>query len=184
MAALSTDTIDGAFALRKARLSDAAGIQRIIAIFAARDEMLPRALGEVYENIRDFFVIETEEAVVACGGLHVCWSHLAEIKSLAVDERWQGRGLGKSIVTACVAEAESLELRQVFALTYRPGFFGGLGFRVVDKATLPHKVWNECIRCPKFVGCSEIAVVRDLRTMPLEPATSERVELPVFNVSR
>src|SRR5437588_1381196 len=73
--------------VRRARVGDAGEIQRLITTFADRDEMLHRSLGEIYENIRDFYVAEDADGrVVGCGGLHVCWSHLAEIKSLAVDE--------------------------------------------------------------------------------------------------
>ena len=155
---------------RRARVTDAGEIQRLITTFADRDEMLHRSLGEIYENIRDFYVVEEEDGVLlACGGLHVCWSHLAEIKSLAVDEACQGQGHGRRIVEACIEEARELGLQTVFALTYRPEFFMRVGFRIVDKATLPHKVWNECIRCPKFPACGEIAVVYDLErsTPPL-----------------
>ena len=169
--------------VRKARVTDAAAIQRLIAVFAERDEMLHRSLGEIYENIRDFFVAEEEEQVVACGATHVCWSHLAEIKSLAVAEERQGRGYGRRIVQACIAEAEELDLRTIFALTYKPDFFARLGFRVVDKAILPHKVWNECVRCPKFPGCGEIAVVRDLAPAGVAlpaPGLPHSVHLPVF----
>jgi amino-acid N-acetyltransferase len=170
--------------VRKARVTDAPAIQRLIAVFAERDEMLHRSLGEIYENVRDFFVAEEEGEVVACGATHVCWSHLAEIKSLAVAEDRQGRGYGRRIVEACITEAEELDLRTIFALTYRPGFFSRLGFRIVDKATLPHKVWNECVRCPKFPGCGEIAVVRDLvpdgMPAPAAPGLPLSVHLPVF----
>jgi len=150
--------------LRRARVPDAAQIQQIIRPFAERDEMLPRSLGEIYENIRDFFVITEGQGgpVIATAALHVCWSHLAEIKSLAVRADRQGAGHGRTLVEACRREAVDLELRQVFALTYQPGFFGKLGFRVVDKATLPHKVWNECLRCPKFNDCHEVAVLLEL----------------------
>jgi amino-acid N-acetyltransferase len=148
--------------LRKAKMADAPAIQRLITIFASRDEMLHRSLGEVYESIRNFFVVEDEGSVVACGALQISWDNLAEIKSLAVAEAHQGRGHGKWIVLACLDEGRSLGLARLFALTYKPGFFEKLGFRVVDKATLPHKVWNECIRCPKFPDCGEIAVVLDL----------------------
>lgn len=165
---LSTDPVQSL--VRRARVTDAAEIQRLITAFADRDEMLHRSLGELYENIRDFYVAEDERGeVVACGGLHVCWSHLAEIKSLAVEESCQRMGYGKRIVLSCLDEARELGLKTVFALTYKPEFFIRLGFRVVDKATLPHKVWNECIRCPKFQACGEIAVVYDLThtTTPL-----------------
>jgi amino-acid N-acetyltransferase len=167
-------SVTGSGLLRRARVTDAGAIQQLIRVFADRDEMLHRSLGEIYENIRDFYVVEDGGAVVACGALHVCWSHLAEIKSLAVHEQHQGRGFGRQLVLAGLAEANELELRSVFALTYRPAFFARLGFRIVDKATLPHKVWNECMRCPKFAGCGEIAVVRDLVALP------RPVELPVF----
>jgi amino-acid N-acetyltransferase len=165
--------------LRKAKMADAPAIQRLITRFAARDEMLHRSLGEVYESIRNFFVVEeageprlggegdsgggrAPGSIVACGALQISWGDLAEVKSLAVSEEHQGRGHGKRIVLACLEEGRALGLATIFALTYKPGFFEKLGFRVVDKATLPHKVWTECIRCPKFPDCGEIAVVRDL----------------------
>jgi len=148
--------------LRKAKMGDAPAIQRLITLFASRDEMLHRSLGEVYENIRNFFVVEEEGGIVACGALQISWGNLAEVKSLAVSEAHQGRGHGKRIVLACLEEGRALGLATIFALTYKPGFFEKLGFRVVDKATLPHKVWTECIRCPKFPDCGEIAVVLDL----------------------
>ena len=172
---LPTQSLPTPALVRRARVTDAGEIQRLITTFADRDEMLHRSLGEIYENIRDFYVAEDEQgSIVGCGGLHVCWSHLAEVKSLAVDEAMQGRGYGKRIVLACIEEARDLGLQQVFALTYRPEFFTRLGFRIVDKATLPHKVWNECIRCPKFPGCGEIAVVYDLSR------TTRPVNLPVL----
>jgi len=171
-----TRTLSPPTLVRRARVSDAGEIQRLITIFAERDEMLHRPLGEIYENIRDFYVAEDESGrLLACGGLHVCWSHLAEIKSLAVDEAHQGQGLGKRIVQACLDEGRELGLKTIFALTYRPEFFCKLAFRVVDKATLPHKVWNECIRCPKFPACGEIAVVYDL-----ERESSRVLNLPVL----
>jgi amino-acid N-acetyltransferase len=159
---LRVESSDGAAVLRKARMGDAGEIQRLITLFASRDDMLHRSLGEIYENIRNFFVVEEGGALIACGALQVTWGNLAEIKSLAVAEEHQGRGFGKQLVLACLEEGRALGLARIFALTYRPGFFEKLGFRVVDKATLPHKVWTECIRCPKFPDCGEIAVVLDL----------------------
>lgn len=159
-----TQTISTEYRVRRARVTDAGDIQRLITQFAERDEMLHRSLGEIYENIRDFYVVAGPEGDVAgCGGLHVCWSHLAEVKSLAVGEQHQGHGFGREIVQACIDEARELGLKTVFALTYKPGFFTRMGFRIVDKATLPHKVWNECLRCPKFPDCGEIAVVYDVQ---------------------
>jgi amino-acid N-acetyltransferase len=148
--------------LRKARMADARSIQDLVTIFADRDEMLHRSMGEIHENIRDYSIVEEGDRIVGCVALHVNLDQLAEIKSLAVVEECQGKGYGKRLVLACLDEGRDIGLGTVFALTYRPGFFEKLGFRVVDKATLPHKVWTECIRCPKFPDCGEIAVVRDL----------------------
>src|SRR5450432_2738277 len=109
--------------LRKARTSDALAMQRLINGFADKGAMLHRSLSELYENIRDFFVVEEEGAIVGCAALHVSWKDLAELKSLAVSEAGQGRGYGKRLIGACVAEAEEIGLTRVFALTYVPALF-------------------------------------------------------------
>lgn len=149
--------------LTRAEIADAQAIHDLVNTFARKGEMLPRTMAEVYENLRDFYVVRDDAgATVACGGLHILWSDLAEIKSLAVREDLQGHGLGQRIVNACLDEARQIGLTTAFALTYRPGFFEKLGFTQADVMTLPRKVWGECYRCPKFPGCNEIAMVRAL----------------------
>ena len=144
--------------IRKARIPDAIEIQKLINSFAEKDQMLPRALSAIYENLRDFFVLDKDGRVVGCGALHIAWEDLAEVKSLAIADEAQQQGLGKALVEACLDEARELGIPTVFALTYIPGFFEKLGFHRVDKGTLPHKVWSECINCPKFPDCAEEAV--------------------------
>lgn len=124
--------------------------------------MLPRALNAIYENIRDFFVLEDAGRIVGCCALHVTWGDLAEVKSLAVDESLHGRGYGKMLLNACLDEAREMGVPKLFALTYVPEFFERAGFSRVDKATLPHKIWSECINCPKFPDCGEEAVILEL----------------------
>ncbi|HSV73717.1 MAG TPA: N-acetyltransferase [Chthonomonadales bacterium] len=148
--------------LRKARPEDVTAIQRLVNGFAQRDLMLPRSLSQLYENVRDFNVIEEDGRLVGCAALHVSWRDLAEIKSLAVSEESQGIGHGRRLVDACVAEASDLGIARVFALTYVAEWFEKLGWVRVDKASLPRKVWTECVYCPKFQGCTEVAVVLDL----------------------
>ncbi len=148
--------------IRKARVPDVPAVQNLINTFAQRDVMLPRSLSALYENVRDFFVMEEDGRIVGCCALHVTWEDLAEIKSLAVDESVQGRGYGRALVEACLEEARSIGVPKVFALTYIPGFFEKLGFTRIDKSKLPHKVWTECINCPKFPNCGEEAVVLEL----------------------
>ncbi len=148
--------------LRRARAGDVAAIHKLINHFAEQDEMLPRALNELYENLRDYFVIENEGDVVGCCALHVTWSDLAEVKGLAVTEAHQGKRLGHQLVKACLEDARNLGLPRVFVLTYIPGYFERFGFECIEKSELPQKVWSECIRCPKFPDCGEVSMVIDL----------------------
>ncbi len=141
-------------------MRDAPEIHKLINSFADKGEMLPRALSEVYEGIRDFFVVRNEGRVVACGCLHIYWTDLAEIRSVAVSEDYQGRQMGSGLVAACIEEARDLDISQVFCLTSKPSFFEKLGFRRVDTLELPRKVWAECYRCPKFPNCDEVALIR------------------------
>ena len=148
--------------VEKAKIQDVPQIHRLINYFADRGEMLPRSLSEIYENIRDYFVIRQGEQVIACAALHVCWSDLAEIKSVAVAEDSQKQGIGAHLIETCLEEAKELGIATVFCLTYQPGFFEKFGLSQVDKMELPRKVWTECYRCPKFPDCDEVALVRNL----------------------
>ena len=145
--------------VRKARLSDVAEMHRLVNFYADRSEMLHRPLSELYEDLRDFFVVEADGAVVGCGALHINWADLAEIRSLAVAEEWKGRKVGALVVKACLSEARELGIDTVFALTYQPGFFQKVGFTATDVNEMPRKVWGECFKCPKFPHCDEKAVV-------------------------
>ncbi len=146
----------------KARVSDVPQMHKLINSFADKDEMLARSLSEIYENIRDYFVVRQGERVLACVALHVSWSDLAEIKSLAVTEDSQRQGIGDRLVEACIREAKELGIPTIFCLTYKPAFFEKRGFSQVDKAELPRKVWGECYRCPKFPDCDEVALIYHL----------------------
>ena len=149
--------------VERARVRDADQIAALINFWAAQGQMLPRTLGETYENLRDFFVVrDAADKVVACAALHITWADLAELKSLAVREDQQSGGFGSALVLAAEAEGRALGLERLFALTYRPGFFERLQWVQADVMTLPRKVWNECYRCPKFPSCNEIALVADV----------------------
>lgn len=148
--------------LRKAKISDVPQIQALINSFADKGELLPRSLNMLYEDIRDFVLMEDDGQIVGTCALHINWDDLGEIKALTVNENLQGKGLGRQLVEACMDEGRALGITRVFALTYKPEFFKRLGFRDIDKSELPHKVWNECIHCVKFPNCGEIAVVSEL----------------------
>lgn len=146
----------------KAKINDVQQMHQLINFFADKGEMLPRALSEIYENIRDFFVLRDNEQMVGCVALHVTWADLAEIKSLAVSEDKHDQGLGSLLIQACLSEARGLGIPTIFCLTYKPAFFEKHGFTQVDKSQLPRKVWGECYRCPKFPDCDEVALICEL----------------------
>ncbi|MFQ6122245.1 MAG: N-acetyltransferase [Dehalococcoidales bacterium] len=148
--------------VEKAKIQDVTQMHRLINYFADKGEMLARPLSEIYENIRDYFVIREGKQVIACAALHVCWSDLAEIRSVAVAEDSQQQGIGAQLIEACLTEAKELGISTIFCLTYQPDFFQKLGFSQVDKMELPRKVWTECYRCPKFPDCDEVALIYTL----------------------
>ncbi len=149
--------------LRKARIGDVPDMQRLINSFADKGELLHRSLNQLFENIRDFYVLEDEGRLVGTCALHVNWADLAEIMALTVDEAYQGKGLGRRLIEACMEDSKDLGIYRVFALTYKPEFFVKHGFRYIDKSELPQKVWSECVNCVKFPDCGEVAVICELR---------------------
>lgn len=149
-------------AIRKARLDDVPSIHRLVNGFAEKGELLHRSLNELYENLRDYYVVEDGGEVIACCALHINWKDLAEVKSLVVGETVQGQGLGGRLLKACLDEAREMGVPRVFALTYKAEFFEKNGFTRVDKSQLPQKIWTECVRCPKFPDCGEEALILSL----------------------
>lgn len=148
--------------IRKARIQDIKQIQNLINFYAKQDLMLPRSLNELYENLRDFWVFEERNRIAGCCALHISWQELAEIKCLAVEKNKQKKGIGTQLVINCIEEAKELGVKKIFVLSYRPDFFRSFGFRRVKHSSLPHKIWAECINCPKFPNCQEIAMVKEL----------------------
>ncbi len=148
--------------IRKAQIADVRDIQKLLMTFASRGDMLSRSLSELYESLRDFYVVEEDGVLLGAAALHIVWDDLAEVRSVAVIEDAGRKGIGSRLVQACIAEAREIGLKRIFCLTYKPDFFGKHGFRLVDKAELPHKVWGDCIKCPKFPDCDENAMILDL----------------------
>ena len=150
--------------IRKANIADVNKIQSLINIYANKNLMLPRSLNEIYENLRDFWVFQENKKIIGCCGLHVIgWNNLAEIKSLAVLKTKQKKGIGRLLVESCLREAKDLKIKKVFALTYIPDFFKRFGFKKISKSKLPHKIWIECCKCPKFPNCHEEALLKIIK---------------------
>jgi amino-acid N-acetyltransferase len=182
--------------IRPATIHDVPRIQEIINSHAELGRMLFKGVAQIYETLRDFAVYEVDGdltndhahtgRVVGCTALSIIWADLAEVRSLAVDEEFRGRGIGRRLVEWSADEARRLQIRRMMTLTYEQAFFEKLGFEVVAKESLPLKVWSDCVRCPKRDGCDEIAMVRVLPEVPMivmqpAPPTPRGVSIPVLN---
>ncbi len=152
------------FAVEKASMADIPGLLSLINGWAARGIMLPRTEFEMAENLRDFSVLRAGGQVVGCAALHFYTPMTAEIRSLALAQNSQGRGGGKLLVEALEKEAQAFGLESVFAFTYIPEFFRKLDFVEIGRDELPLKAWKDCLKCPKFQCCDEIAVIKGFQT--------------------
>jgi amino-acid N-acetyltransferase len=150
--------MNAATKIRPARMSDVKPIHGLLQQFANKGLLLGRSISSLYDQLRDFVVYDDGGVQGVCS-LHICWDNLAEIRSLAVAEGCQQRGIGRELVNSCLDEAKLLEISRVFTLTYQGGFFRKLGFVPIEKSELPHKIWSDCIQCPKFPDCDEEALI-------------------------
>lgn len=149
--------------IRKAKITDVEDIHAMINHYADEGQMLARSRAKLYENIREFSVAEEDGKIVGAGALHIIWEDLAEVRALAVAPEVKGKNVGRTLVLRFLEEAKDLGIPKVFTLTYQPGFFEKCGFHPVTKDKLPHKVWRECIDCPKFPNCEETALVAEVQ---------------------
>ncbi|NPV80956.1 MAG: N-acetyltransferase [Firmicutes bacterium] len=177
--------------IRKARITDVENIQQLVNNYADKGLMLPRSLSMLYESLREFMVAEdiniSENAdgsrkpeILGTGALHVIWSDLAEIRALAVAPHKTGTGIGRRLVESLLAEARDLGIPYVFALTYQPVFFEKCGFTRIEKEQLPQKVWKDCINCPRFPNCDEVALIIKIPEIKTHPGNGKTFADAIF----
>jgi len=189
--ALSSD-IPEAVTIRQAQLSDIPAMLLLINDYASKAVMLPRTEMEICESLRDFLVAVEDGQLVGCGALHFYTQHMAELRSLAVVPDRARSGLGKRITEAILEEARHAGVDVIFAFTYVPGFFEKMGFHTVDRGALPLKTWKDCLRCPKFQACDEIAMAYMvtpgaeiyMSALPSESAPEETPLFPILGTPR
>ena len=160
--------------IKKAKISDTPKIKKIIDFYAGKQVMLFRPIYEIYGNIRDFFVVEEKKKIIGCCALHILGkeyrpgreeSVLAEVRSLAVLQKHQNRGIGTMLIKACLKEASKMDINKIFTLTIKENveFFKKLGFKEIKKSRLPQKIWQECVKCPRFPhNCNEVALILNI----------------------
>lgn len=147
--------------IRKLLVNEVAEVKKLIDPFVKEGLMLPKSLHSLCQSVRDFWVMTADDDhndIIGCCALQVSWLDTAEIRTLAVRTEHQGKGIGKTLVEACIQEASGLGIRSLFTLTYVPGFFKGIGFKEVEKTSLPNKIWSDCIHCQYFPDCREVAL--------------------------
>lgn len=152
--------------LRKLTVQDVPNVAELVNGYANLGQMLPRSQHKLYQFLRDFVGAWNGDQLVGCGSLALIWEQLGEIRSLAVLPEFRRRGIGKLMIDYLLQDARQLGLNRVFALTYQQEFFGSMGFRQVARETLPHKIWGDCLDCPKFPNCDETAMIIDLAPQP------------------
>ena len=148
--------------VRYARLADATAISAITAEYARQGIMLERSGENIVENIRNFFVAEYSGEVIGCCAIAFYTSKLAEIRSLAVFNRYKMKGIGRLLVEKAESVLGEEGVSEVFVLTLSSEFFRRLGYRDIQKEYFPQKIWRDCTHCPKLMACDEIAMVKTL----------------------
>ena len=150
--------------IRKATIKDVKAIHSLLQIYSEKGELLPRPLSVLYDHVRDFKVYEDNKVngIIGCCALQFCWEDLAEIRSLAVHPEYLENKIGTRLTETALSDAKSFNIRRVFTLTYRPGFFKKFGFKQIDRSELPLKIWADCIMCVKFPDCDETAMMKDM----------------------
>ncbi len=148
--------------IRKASVDDVDAILKLVNYYAEKELLLRKSAFKVYTKLQNFYIAETEKKVVGCVSLIVLWEDLAEICSLAVDEQYLRRGIGKELVNKCIEQAKLLKVTKIIALTYKDKFFEKIGFHFVDKNIFPRKLMWECLECPKLDECDELAYLMNL----------------------
>jgi len=147
----------------KAKLSDIANMQALIAPEVESGVILPRSDDECATNIRSYLLAYNGDELVGFCALHIHTASLAEIRSLIVKEDKRGKNIGENLVIKSLEEAKKLKLRKVLCLTYKQSFFEKLGFFEIPKESLPeHKIWADCIKCKHFPVCNEVSLIKEL----------------------
>ena len=131
--------------IRRARTSDVPEIKRLVDTYAGRI-LLEKNLVTLYESVQEFWVAELNEQVVGCGALHVLWSDLGEVRTVAVDPTVKGHGIGHLIVDRLLDVARELQLARLFVLTFETDFFGRHGFTEIEGTPVTAEVYEEMRR--------------------------------------
>ncbi len=164
--------------VRSASVDDVDAIYSLLKPFADQDIILHRDKDNIFQHLQEFLVAEYDGELAGVVCAHVYGKNIAEVRSLVVNPDFQKHGIGRLLVEGCEQWLAGLGVAKVFALTYVTGFFNNLGYRVVSKESLPHKIWTVCVHCDRFADCDEVAVEKVLSDAPIEPM----ILIPIIEV--
>lgn len=160
--------------VRTGKLKDAQAIQNLIRFYSEVGKMLFRSLEEIEQNINEFMVYEKSGEVIGICNLKYGWDKLVEIRSLGVDPRYQRQGIATKLIQSSIEQALlNKSCDTIFVLTYAIPLFEKLGFQIIDKLNLPHKVWNDCKQCLHQENCDETAMSFSLLSLRKAPYSSD-----------
>ena len=150
--------------IKKAAIGDVKAIHALLQVYGKKGELLQRPLSQLYDHVRDFFVVTEEKSgqMIGCCALQFCWEDLAEIRSLAVHPKHLNKNIGTQLVQKALSDAKQFSIKKVFTLTYQPDFFKNFNFIEIDRSDLPLKIWGDCLICIKFPDCDEIAMMKEM----------------------
>ncbi len=149
--------------IEKPTLNDVEQIKKIVDYFAKKQDILPRSIEDIAERIREFVVAKDKNRIVGTSSLRLYYPNLGEIRTITVYDEYQHKHIGKMLTDFDINEAKKLNVKRLFALTFRKIFFESMGFKFIDKKELPlKKIWEDCINCPFFPDCKEEAMIINL----------------------
>ncbi|MEO1941287.1 MAG: N-acetyltransferase [Campylobacterales bacterium] len=153
----------GELELRPATLREILEIEMLLTPYVKEGVILERSRDEIAQNIRSYLLLYSNRQLVGVGALHIYTPQLGELRSIAIREEFRGKGFGKFLVEGLIREGKRLGLRDLLVLTYQKVFFEKLGFIEIPKEAIPEKkIWNDCIKCPFFPVCNEVALLKSL----------------------
>jgi amino-acid N-acetyltransferase len=147
------------YSIRRATAQDVEAISSLVNRMASKGHMLPRSKYKIITTLMSFLVAEDLGGkIIGCGAFIPLWTDMGEIMSLAVDDEFQGKGVGRDLVNALIKEGKRMCMPEIITLTYQVDFFSSMGFTIQDKDKFPRKLWRECLECPKLEQCDETAM--------------------------
>jgi amino-acid N-acetyltransferase len=153
--------------IRKAQFEDAEAIQNLILLYSEDGQMLYRSLAEIRQNIATFLVCDKDSQLVGACSLKSDWKPLVEVRSLVVHPTYGRQGIATALVEQCLEHALQGPHETLFVLTYAVSLFNKLGFQVVEKDSLPLKIWNDCQSCLHQENCDETAMSLSLKPLKI-----------------